>query len=73
MKISVMVKPRSKQEKVEKADDVYIAYVKEPPIENRANEAVIKLLADYFNIAKSRVSVLHGAKSKRKVVEIVGL
>jgi uncharacterized protein YggU (UPF0235/DUF167 family) len=73
MKISVTVKPRSKEARVEKADDTYIAYVKEPPIENRANEAVIKLLADYFDIAKSRVSVLHGVKSKRKVVEIIGL
>jgi hypothetical protein len=34
MKISVTVKLKSKQEKVEKVDDGYLVYVKAPPIEN---------------------------------------
>ena len=72
MKISVVVKPRSRQEKVEKINNDYIAYVKEPPMENRANKALIKLLSGHFGVPKSQIIILSGAKSKRKVVEIIG-
>ena len=70
MKISVTVKLKSKQEKVEKTDNGYLVYVKEPPIENRANEAIVKLLAEYFNVSKSQVIILKGLTSKHKIVEI---
>lgn len=70
MKISVTVKSRSRQEKVEKTGDCYIAYVREPPIENKANKALIKLLSGHFGVSKSQVIILSGAKSKQKIVEI---
>jgi len=70
MKILVKVKPNSREEKVEKTDNNYTVYVKEPPAENKANQAVIKALAEYFKVAKSQVSILSGFKSKQKVVEI---
>lgn len=70
MRFTIIVKPRSRQEKVEKTDNGYIAYVKEPPIENKANKALIKLLSEYFDVSKSQIFILSGAKSKRKVVEI---
>src|SRR3989338_9497975 len=52
MKIFVKTKPRSKQERVEKIDEThFIVAVKEIPIEGRANKAIIKALADYFDVA----------------------
>ncbi|MDD2889670.1 MAG: DUF167 domain-containing protein [bacterium] len=70
MKISVTVKLKSKQEKVEKVDTGYLVYVKVPPIENKANEAIIKLLAEHFNVSKSQVIILTGLTSKHKIIEI---
>lgn len=70
MKLSITVKPKSRQEKIEKTANGYIAYVKEQPIENRANRALIKLLSEYFGIPKSRITILSGMKSKQKIVEI---
>lgn len=70
MKISVTVKPRSHHDKVEKTDAGYLVSITAPPIENKANIAVIKILADYFNVPKSRVSIVTGLKSKKKIVEI---
>ncbi len=70
MKISITVKIKSKEEKVEKTDNEYVVYVKEPPIENKTNRALIKLLSQYFGVPKSQVTILSGMKSKRKIVEI---
>jgi len=71
MKIQVRVKPNSRTEEVSQEGDSFIAKVKEPPKEGKANQAVIKLLAEHFGVAKSRVRILSGLKSKNKVVEVV--
>ncbi|MBI5196515.1 MAG: DUF167 domain-containing protein [Nitrospirae bacterium] len=70
MKISVAIKPKSRVEKVEKTNSGYIVHVKEQPIENKANTALIKALAGYFDVPKSRVEIVSGIKSKQKIVEI---
>jgi hypothetical protein len=71
MRIQVRVKPNSRTEEVSQEGDSFIAKVKEPPKEGKANQAVIKLLAEHFGVAKSRVRILSGIKSKNKVVEVV--
>jgi uncharacterized protein (TIGR00251 family) len=71
MKISLRVKPNMKEEKVEKVDDVFIVWVKEPAKEGRANRAVIELLSEYFKIPKSQIVILSGMKSKQKIIEII--
>lgn len=72
MKISVIVHPNSKKEAVEKdlLDNLHV-YVNQPPLEGKANKAVISALADYFKITKSNVNLISGAKSKYKLFEIV--
>ncbi len=70
MKISVTIKPKSRAEKVEKTNSGYVVYVKEQPIENKANKALIKALAGYFDVPKSRIEIVSGIKSKQKIVEI---
>jgi uncharacterized protein (TIGR00251 family) len=71
MKIFVKVKPRAKENKVEKIDDSnFTVFVKEAPIKGKANEAIIESLAEYFNVAKSDVEIIRGHKSKDKIIEI---
>jgi uncharacterized protein YggU (UPF0235/DUF167 family) len=70
MKFSVSVKTGSPHAKIEKSPNGYMAYVKEHPIENRANKALIKLVSEYFGVPKSQVIILSGMKSKKKLVEI---
>jgi len=45
--------------------------VKEPPREGRANQALIKLLAEHFGVPKSQVRILSGFRNRNKVVEII--
>lgn len=72
MKIQVKVKPNSRTEDVSLEGDSFIVRVKEPPKEGKANQAVIRLLAEHFGVPKSQVRILVGFTSRNKVVEVVG-
>jgi len=72
MRIFVKAKPNSREEKVEKVDDLnYVVSVKEPPIKGKANEAVRNALAVYFKTGSSCVKIISGFSSRNKVIEIV--
>ena len=72
MKIFVKVKPKAKTKKIErKTDGSFEVWVKEPPAEGRANEAVAKALAEFFGVGKSAMRLTRGKKSKQKVFEII--
>ena len=70
MKIQVQVKPNSRTEEVSHKGDSFTVKVKEPPREGKANQAVIKLLAEHFGVSQSRVRILSGFKSRNKVIEV---
>jgi uncharacterized protein (TIGR00251 family) len=70
MKIQVRVKPNSRTEEVSQESNSFMVKVKEPPKEGKANEAVIRLLAEHFGVPQSQVRILSGFKSKNKVVEV---
>lgn len=53
------------------ADGSLVVYVREAAVEGKANVAVIKLLAEYFNAPKSNVQLVAGHKSKIKIFEII--
>jgi hypothetical protein len=72
MKIFIKAKPNSKNECVEQVDDThFIISVKEPPIQGRANEAIIRAIAGYFNVNRSQVRLVSGFSSKEKIFEIL--
>jgi len=72
MRLFIKVKTRSKKPGVERLDESnFIVRVKEAPIEGRANEAVIKALAENLGIASWRIKILSGSASSNKVVEII--
>ena len=70
MKIRIKVRPGSKTEELSREGDSFIAKVKEPPKEGRANQAVIKLLAEHFSVPQSQVRILSGFRNRNKVIEV---
>lgn len=71
MKIFVKAKPNSKEEKLQKiSDSHYIILIKEPPVQGRANAAIIRVVADYFKVNHSQVNIVSGRFSKSKIIEI---
>jgi uncharacterized protein (TIGR00251 family) len=71
VKIQVKVKPNSKTEELVREGDSFIVKVKEPAKEGRANQAVVELLAEHFKVPKSQVTILHGLRSRNKIIEVV--
>ena len=70
MKIRVKIKPNSRTEELSQEGDSFIVKVREPPREGKANQAVIKLLAQHFGVPQSRVRILSGLRSRNKVIEV---
>ena len=72
MKISIIVHPNSKRPRIEKdlLDTLHV-YVNQPPLEGKANKAVIEALAEYFKVKRNCVRLLSGEKSKNKLFEII--
>lgn len=71
MKIYIRVKPKSRNEYIKKVDNThYTVAVKEPPVSGKANQAIIKSLAEYFDKPSSQIHIISGAASREKVVEI---
>lgn len=75
MKIKVKIKPNSKENVVEKIEDnnldySYLIKVKALPIDNKANLELIKVLSEYLNLPKSKISLVKGLKSKIKTLVI---
>lgn len=68
MKLKIKLHPNSSREKIEKINgDSLEVWIKEKPIDGKANVALEKFLKKYFN---KPVKVVKGLKSKNKVVEI---
>lgn len=41
-----------------------------PPVEGKANELLIKVLAEHFDVRRSQVRIAAGASARHKIVEI---
>lgn len=55
---------------VEVKGDTIVVGVKAKPVGGKANAEVVKKIAGYFNVPVSRVTIISGHTSRRKVVEI---
>jgi len=69
--INVKVQPRSRKRSIERIGlDEYKIRVLAPPAKGEANKEVIQIIASYFDIPPSRVSIIKGLASHNKVVVI---
>ena len=70
-RFTVTVKTKKPQSLVEVVDQSHlIISVKSPPIDGRANAAVIIALAVHFNLSPNRINIISGHTSKVKIIEI---
>ncbi|MCX7593034.1 MAG: DUF167 domain-containing protein [Fischerella sp.] len=71
MQKKVKVKPNSKVQKIEEvADGSLTVYLKSPPVDGKANEELIQVLAEKFDMPKSRIRIKSGLSSRNKLIEI---
>jgi uncharacterized protein YggU (UPF0235/DUF167 family) len=71
--LQVKVKPNSRASRLERQPDgTWIAQLKSPPVDGKANAELIELVARHFGCRKSAVEIKGGASArlKRLAVEI---
>ena len=69
--LKVRVKPGSRREELsEQADGSWLAHVKAPPVDGKANAALLALVAAHFGLRKSQVSIRSGASGRMKLVQV---
>ena len=71
MKISIRVTPKAKGDEILGwKNDVLRIRVKAPPVDGRANAALVRLLAETLGVPKSSIRIVAGLADRRKTVEI---
>ena len=69
--LQVKVKPNSRGSLLEqKEDGTWLAQIKSPPVDGKANEELIALVAKHFKCRRSDVSVKSGGSTRIKLIQI---
>lgn len=69
--LQVKVKPNARSSALEQAaDGTWLAQLKSPPVDGKANTELIALIARRFGCTKSAVSIKSGASGRMKLVRI---
>ena len=70
-KLLVKVKPNARENSIRQfQDSTWIAEVKAPPKDGKANRALIKVIAKQFNVTKSQVSIRRGKSGRTKLIQL---
>ncbi len=69
--LRVRVKPRASKSRVlgERDGELEVA-VSAPPVDGAANEELVRILAEHFEVPKSAITIFRGASGRAKIVRI---
>lgn len=70
MFIKVFVTPGAKKEKVEEKDEALVISVREPALQNRANNRVREIVASRLGVEVRKVRILTGHHARVKMISI---
>lgn len=68
--LSVKVKPNARASSLEQVDGSWLAQIKSPPVDGKANAELIALIAEKFGCRKNQVTIKAGAGGRMKLVRI---
>ena len=66
----ILVKPGSAKDEVFEQNGELIVRTRKKAHDGEANAAVIELLSEHFDVAKTRILIKSGASSRYKTIEI---
>ena len=71
MILEVKVKPRSRTSGLDRLPDgTWVARLKSPPVDGKANAELVTLIAERFRCPKATVTIRAGASGRRKIVRV---
>lgn len=69
--VQVKVKPNARVSSFEQqADGTWLAQLKSPPVDGKANEELIALVARHFGCRKAQVTLRSGASGRMKLLQV---
>jgi len=69
--LKVRVKPNARSSSLAQAPDgTWVAKLKSPPVDGRANEELIALVADRFQCPKDDVVIKAGSSGRTKILKV---
>jgi uncharacterized protein (TIGR00251 family) len=69
--LQIKVKPNARSSVlIEQEDGTWLAQLKAPPVDGKANEELIRLVAEHFGVHKAQMNIKSGASSRLKRVTI---
>lgn len=72
--VSVRVVPRSSKEGVAGCEGGVVRIrLNAPPVEGKANEALVRFLAKALGVPKGRITLVAGERGRSKIVRVAGL
>lgn len=74
VRLNIYLQPRSsKNEIVGIFEDCIKIKITAPPVDNEANTQLINFLSKILKIKKQNISIVHGFKGRKKVIQIKGI
>jgi hypothetical protein len=74
MTFAVKVIPRASKNQIAGIEgDAIKIRLNAPPVEGKANDALIKFLADVLGVSRAQIEIVTGQTSRRKVVRVLGV
>lgn len=71
VRLAVQITPNArKTEVIGVLDDALKLKLQAQPIEGKANDALVRYLAEMLSVPRSAVTITHGHTSRRKLVEV---
>ncbi len=69
--LQVKVKPNARVSSLaQSADGTWLAQLKSPPVDGKANAELIALIASHFGCTKAKVTIRSGASGRLKLVKL---
>jgi uncharacterized protein len=44
-----------------------------PPVDGRANDSLIRFVANKLNISRTSIQIIHGIRNRKKLLEVAGI
>lgn len=71
--VAVKVIPKSSKNSVKMENGILRVHLNAPPVDGKANKALIELFAEILQVPKSSVEIVRGDKGRNKHIKIKGL
>lgn len=71
MQIKAKITPRAKKNQIIGwQNDILRVHITAPPVDGKANKALIDFLAEEWGVAQSTIRIIRGETSREKVLEV---